>query len=113
MYYNLKGEEEWLFKQSYLGGDEHIVLNFGEYEERFAIDPKNLTGLNGYRVQTYCGRDLKFNPNWSTVRKHSGILRRGCVFCFTERERAKVERPRKERTFSGSEIEYYEDDLPF
>ena len=106
--FNLRGQEEWIFRQSYMGGDQHIALNAWEYEDMLAAHEFKVL-----RIQTYCGKDLKYNPNWSSMEKRSNICRRMCIFCATEYERTPPEEKKRERTFSGSEIVYYKDDLPF
>ena len=79
---NLRGNEESLFKPGVIGV-EHIVLNADDYWERFYTDEQNFDGL---RIDTYCGRNLKFNSNYSRFRKHAGLVRNACEYCFTEWE---------------------------
>jgi hypothetical protein len=84
MYYaNLRGNKEWLFRQSSFGGPEHIILDASEYLTMFFSNPQTFHKI---KLDTYCGRSLTYNPDYSHMREHDGAIRSACEYCFTEYE---------------------------
>lgn len=86
-YFNLKGNEEDLFRQG-MAGPEHIVLNGYEFWEIWdAAIANNREGTyTNLRFDTLCGRNLKYNDEYSRFRSHSGPIRNCCEYCATEYE---------------------------
>jgi hypothetical protein len=91
---------EWLFKQSSFGGAEHIIVNVDDVLEYFGnIAPPEDTVL---RIETLCGKNLKYSTTYSVVRQKEGLLRNVCPDCVMQNG---VKRPEKKTT--------EEDNLPF
>ena len=116
MYYgHLRGNPEYLFKQSTLGGVSHILIDATEVLEAFAAGPPFPDNL---RVDTWCGRNYKYG-SYSNIIQRDGSVRNGCEYCFVEyspEEVNKIERKEREaeqRARSRSAGEVHPSDLPF
>lgn len=75
---NLKGQEEHIFRQSVMGSIGHIVTNYEDYLPWLA------NGIGELRIQTWCGRDYKYNEKYSSMDGRNGVVRNACEYCFTE-----------------------------
>ncbi len=105
----LKGSEEYIFRQSVLGGIAHIAVDTEDYEIALRDESKR----ENLYIATWCGREYKYNPKYSSMMKRNGVVRNACEYCFTEydpderpdRKAAKQEERRKRKV--------YQDNLPF
>lgn len=90
MYYgHLNGHEEYVFKQSSMGGLYHIAVDGTEFEETLA---SGKLGQIELRIDTWCGRNYKYG-DYSIMTKKDGGVRNACEYCFVEYEpEDKVER---------------------
>ena len=64
-----------------MGGPEHIMLNWPVY-----LDCFNKQEFEGLRVDTLCGKNLKFTDGASRCRKHVGWVMSICIDCKTQYE---------------------------
>lgn len=81
---NLKGNSEHIFRQSVMGGIGHIVTNYEDFLGWF-IDLYN-DDVPAYemRIETWCGRNYKYNEKYSSMDGRNGVVRNACEYCFTE-----------------------------
>ena len=96
---NLKGNQEYIFRQTVMGSIAHLITNPDDY---LSIDWNQLEPITR-RMLTVCGKDLKYNEKYSVVERREGIVRNACEYCFTEYE------PEKERVRKANFV----DELPF
>ena len=68
---------EWLFKQSNYGGVQHLAINIDEWAA-YINSGDFRTEL---RIETLCGKRLKFNPIWSVMKARDGLVRNICPEC--------------------------------
>ena len=77
---HLQGPQEYIFRQSYVGGMAHIICNADDITAYLA------TGYEGeIRVETYCRRNYKYGT-WSVFERKDSVVRNACEYCFTEYE---------------------------
>ena len=83
-----------------MGSEAHIVLNHGDWEQAKITQ-------TSFRVQTYCGKSLKYNVRYSSMEGRNGIVRNACPNCFTEYE------PEEHLDYYKAHEEWKKGDLPF
>ena len=77
---HLRGNPEYVFRQSSMGGAAHIICNADDITEALiANDDREI------RVDTFCRRNYKYG-SMSAFERREGIVRNGCEICFTEWE---------------------------
>ncbi len=116
MYYgHLRGNSEYLFKQSMMGGVSHILIDASEVLDALAAGPPFPDNL---RVDTWCGRNYKYG-SYSNIIQRDGSVRNACEYCFVEyspEETNRNEYRRKEaerRASAQANREVSPSDLPF
>lgn len=78
-YFHLKGVEEWIYKQSSMGGVNHIAISGDEYEAAITSPPPHPE----LRIDTWCGKNLKYGSMSSMIKRDAGI-RNCCEYCAIE-----------------------------
>lgn len=63
-----------------MGSIGHIVINYSEFLDWIREDDFNIE----FRVDTWCGRNYKYNPNYSSMDGRNKVVRNACEYCFTE-----------------------------
>src|ERR1017187_174923 len=78
---NFKKHEAWIFRQSDFGGVAHIVVDpsVQDFLEAWANG-----GSDTLRIDTWCGRNYKFNQDHSRMERRDGVVRNACEYCFVE-----------------------------
>lgn len=99
---NLKGIEEHIFRQSVMGSIGHIVTNYDDFMAWVVSGPTEM------RIETYCGRNYKYNTNYSSMDGRNGVVRNACEYCFTEYD---PDERREERRKSHTRTS--DNELPF
>lgn len=79
-YFHLRGVEEWIFKQSSMGGVNHIAIDGSEYEQAIVTPPEERAEL---RIDTWCGKNYKYGSMSSMIKRNAGI-RNCCEYCAIE-----------------------------
>ena len=79
-YGRLLGNFEWIFRQSEQGSVGHIVVDATEYLEAWNTGE----GRDTLRIDTWCGRNYKFNATYSVMKRTNAGVRNACEYCFVE-----------------------------
>lgn len=71
----------WIFRQSAFGSIGHIAVDpsVDDYLQAWANG-----GSDELRIDTWCGRNYRFNPDYSRMEKRAGVVRNACEYCFVE-----------------------------
>lgn len=78
---HFKGTEAWIFRQSDYGSIAHIAVDPSVQDY---LDAWMSGGSDTLRIDTWCGRNYKFNPDHSRMEKRNGVVRNACEYCFVE-----------------------------
>lgn len=105
---NLRQETEYIFRQSVMGSVGHIASYPDDYLQRL-IDGNH----NELRIDTWCGRNYKFNDVYSSMTKRSGVVRNACEYCFMEYDPDERPERRDTREAKRRTAKTYNDNLPF
>lgn len=106
---SLKGEKEYIFRQSVMGSVGHISSYPDEYLAALS-DPAKSAVLY---IDTWCGRSYKFNPLYSSMTLRNGVVRNACEYCFTEYDPDERPERREKRDSKRADEKVYNSKLPF
>lgn len=104
----LRGNTEYIFRQSIMGSVGHIVVDGTEYTA--ALENEDLRTT--LRIDTWCGRNYKYS-NYSSVSQRSGIVRNACEYCFTEYDPDERPEQKSKRDNAKYERKLHQDSFPF
>jgi hypothetical protein len=97
---------EWLFKQSDYGGVKHIAVNVDEW----AAYQNSGDFRTALKIETMCGKKLKYNPIWSVMTPKEGLVKNICPDCVINYE---SEEKGEEAEVFVAEYRERNRDLPF